>query len=76
VAVARGGRERQPAQGSFLTAAEGQRRVLPRGFRFLAGPLSTCLGHVRDGLTSPRSVPTTHDLQERAPLLAKRIRSR
>ena len=31
VAVAKGGRERQPAQGSFLTATEGRRRVLASG---------------------------------------------
>jgi hypothetical protein len=35
-AVARGGREPQPAQASFLTAAEGQRRVPANGDDSLA----------------------------------------
>ena len=56
VAVARGGRERQPAQASFLTAAEGQRRFPSRGFRFShlsAGSRSAYLDYAPSGPTSP-----------------------
>jgi hypothetical protein len=78
-AVARGGWERQPARGSFLTASEGERKV-PAGSSdslYISAVLfSIHPDYASDGLGSPCSVPTTYDLQERPPLLAERIRSR
>ncbi len=53
---ARDGREHRPAQASFLTAAEAQRRFPSRGFWFshlLAGPLSTHLDYAPNGPTGP-----------------------
>ncbi len=70
----RAGQEHQPAQGSFLTAAEGPRRFPSREFQFShlsAGPLSTHLDSALNGPTSLWSFPGPHDLTECVRLLAK-----